>query len=164
MYASKGEEFIPLLLKEGAATVPQIESLSISRRTNNDWVKLNVGGQLFYTTRTTLLNREPCSMLAKMFDPASRLQPGTTDSDGAYLIDRDPKYFRPLLNYLRDGELVIDADVNVKGIYWNESAGTMLQFPFRHGFILHLFNFRSVGRSSVLRLSVMYSTVGVHDG
>ena len=39
-----------------------------------------------------------------------------TDSSGAYLIDRSPVYFEPLLNYLRHGVLVIDEGVNPQGI------------------------------------------------
>ena len=41
----------------------------------NDVVTLNVGGEKFETTRQTLMN-DPSSMLAKMFDPISPLQPG----------------------------------------------------------------------------------------
>jgi len=42
------------------------------------WVKLNVSGQVFFTSKTTLLNRESESMLAKMFNPGSGFQPGAT--------------------------------------------------------------------------------------
>ena len=55
----------------------------------NDVVTLNVGGEKFETTRQTLMN-DPSSMLAKMFDPISPLQPGEqgyiTRKEGLYLI------------------------------------------------------------------------------
>ena len=38
------------------------------------------------------------------------------DAEGAYLIDRNPKYFEPILNYLRTGRLIIDHNINVEGI------------------------------------------------
>jgi len=34
------------------------------------------------------------------------------DQTGAYLIDRPAKYFLPILNYLRHGQLIIDDSVN----------------------------------------------------
>ena len=42
--------------------------------------------------------------------------PSAKDEQGAFLIDRTPEYFKPILNYLRTGELVIDSGVNVKGV------------------------------------------------
>lgn len=147
---------------------------------NDEWIMLNVGGQLFTTTRTTLCTNEPNSMLARMFsqqrhfrsndyylhqnqqpqqpqknhqnsqnshdivddsndsknidnnnmsipsiDPIntgcatstiSTIKPSPKDSNGAYLIDRSPKYFEPILNYLRHGKLIIDHNVNVQGV------------------------------------------------
>jgi len=80
----------------------------------NSVVTLNVGGTQFVTTRQTLLN-DPTSMLAKMFDPVSPLQPGVM-RDGAYFIDRDPNYFRVVLNYLRCGQLVIDSEIPLEAI------------------------------------------------
>ena len=36
--------------------------------------------------------------------------------DGAYFIDRNPRYFPYVLDYLRDGELVTDSNVSLKAI------------------------------------------------
>ncbi|XP_054390586.1 BTB/POZ domain-containing protein KCTD5-like isoform X4 [Pongo abelii] len=73
------------------------------------WVRLNVGGTYFLTTRQTLC-RDPKSFLYRLCqadpDPDSN-----KDETGAYLIDRDPTYFGPVLNYLRHGKLVINKDL-----------------------------------------------------
>ena len=36
--------------------------------------------------------------------------------DGAYFIDRNPRYFPYVLDYLRDGELVTDSNVSLEAI------------------------------------------------
>ena len=66
-------------------------------------VKLNVGGQHFTTSLQTL-TRDPNSMLAAMFSGRHEVQ---TTEDGSFFIDRDGTYFRFLLNYLRNGELIL---------------------------------------------------------
>ena len=38
--------------------------------------------------------------------------PSCKDESGAYLLDRSPRYFEPLLNYLRTGSLIIDPNVS----------------------------------------------------
>ncbi|KAF7724290.1 BTB (POZ) domain-containing protein [Apophysomyces ossiformis] len=68
------------------------------RKIQDEKVKLNVGGQLFETSLTTL-RRDPNSMLAAMFNGHRTTKP---DADGSYFIDRDSTYFRLVLNYLRD--------------------------------------------------------------
>ncbi|PAA91845.1 hypothetical protein BOX15_Mlig012327g1 [Macrostomum lignano] len=86
---------------------------------SNDWVKLNVGGKLFLTTRSTLTQKEPDSMLAKMlttYDGDARRWHNRTDTDGAILVDRSPEYFEPLLNYLRHGRLILDRHVSPLGV------------------------------------------------
>ena len=38
-----------------------------------------------------------------------------TDSSGAYLIDRSPEYFEPLLNFLRHSKLILNEGINPQG-------------------------------------------------
>ncbi|KAI1707663.1 BTB/POZ domain-containing protein [Ditylenchus destructor] len=68
---------------------------------NNDWVRLNVGGKVFQTTKDTL-SRYPESFLAGLVNSGV---PSEKDETGAFLIDRDPEHFRIVLNYLRNGVL-----------------------------------------------------------
>lgn len=85
----------------------------------SDWITLNVGGKHFTTSRSTLLAKEPLSMLARMFADDNNMylmNPSATDETGAYLIDRSPEYFEPILNYLRHGNVVLDNHVNPKGV------------------------------------------------
>ena len=58
--------------------------------------KLNVGGVLFDTTRSTLAQ-------CQYFEPVveGRLRHGTVDDQGRWFIDRDGKFFAHLLNYMR---------------------------------------------------------------
>ena len=66
-------------------------------------VKLNVGGQHFVTSVQTL-RKDPNSMLAAMFSGKFATKPS---EDGSFFIDRDGTHFRFILNYLRDGELIL---------------------------------------------------------
>ena len=66
-------------------------------------VKLNVGGQYFTTSRQTLTS-DPKSMLAAMFSGRHKQE---TTGDGSFFIDRDGTHFRFLVNYLRNGELIL---------------------------------------------------------
>jgi len=60
---------------------------------------------------------DPHSMLAKMFAVDSPMKAAATDENGAYFIDRDPKYFRAILNFLRDpSKLIIDSNLNMEGV------------------------------------------------
>jgi len=96
-----------------------------------DWVKLNVGGERFLTTRTTLCSQEPYSMLARMFGQHSRdgenekselkvdsghCWDSSKDETGAYMIDRSPKYFETILNYLRHGQLAPEKNLSLEGL------------------------------------------------
>ncbi|XP_020643410.2 BTB/POZ domain-containing protein KCTD17 isoform X1 [Pogona vitticeps] len=77
------------------------------------WVRLNVGGTIFLTTRQTLC-REQKSFLCRLCQ-REELQ-SDRDETGAYLIDRDPTYFGPILNFLRHGKLVLDKDMAEEGV------------------------------------------------
>ncbi|KAF8354148.1 inso-1 [Pristionchus pacificus] len=97
------------------------------------WVRLNVGGQIFQTTRQTLC-REGSSFLARLCledsdlssekaSPFNIKQPKKIskarqkDESGAFLIDRDAQYFAPILNYLRHGKLVFNDSLSLEGTY-----------------------------------------------
>nr|CAG4643328.1 EOG090X090D [Ilyocryptus agilis] len=64
----------------------------------SQYVKLNVGGSLHYTTIGTLTKHD--TMLRAMFSGRMEV---LTDSEGWILIDRCGKHFGLLLNFLRDG-------------------------------------------------------------
>jgi len=95
--------------------------LDFSKRKGSEKIKLNIGGTIFMTTVSTLTNEHsmvrysnlsfrnfprPCltlqcnlySKLAAMFSSQFNTQ---ADEDGEYFIDRNPKHFALILDYLR---------------------------------------------------------------
>uniref|UniRef100_A0A8C9U3L3 BTB/POZ domain-containing protein KCTD9 n=1 Tax=Scleropages formosus TaxID=113540 RepID=A0A8C9U3L3_SCLFO len=105
LYVSEGDAFV------GKSRAP--EQLCFPAHT--DWLTLNVGGRHFTTTRSTLVNKEPDSMLAHMFRDQD-VWGNKRDERGAYLIDRSPDYFEPILNYLRHGQLIVNEGINLLGV------------------------------------------------
>lgn len=79
-----------------------------------EWVRLNVGGTTFVTTKQTLC-KDPSSFLCRICQD-EHLIDSLKDTTGAFLIDRDPTYFSPVLNYLRHGKLIIDRNVAEEGV------------------------------------------------
>lgn len=120
LYASAGEPFIRIqgnLMK--ADTLPHLLELQATHHelcAQSEWVRLNVGGKLFATTISTLTRVDSNSMLARMFTHGDVEWQSSVDETGAYLIDRSPLYFEPILNYLRHGQLILDKLVNAKGV------------------------------------------------
>jgi hypothetical protein len=67
-------------------------------------IRLNVGGVRYETTRATLVQSQPQSMLSRMFDPLSPFK-CTPDANGEHFIDRDGRAFGAILNILRTNRL-----------------------------------------------------------
>ncbi|XP_044157993.1 BTB/POZ domain-containing protein KCTD17 isoform X2 [Bufo gargarizans] len=93
--------------------VPDDPSTQRNASDGGKWVRLNVGGTVFLTTKQTLC-QEPNSFLCRLCQESQLLS--ETDETGAFLIDRDPSYFGAILRYLRYGKLVIDKNVSIEGV------------------------------------------------
>ncbi|XP_060089577.1 BTB/POZ domain-containing protein KCTD12 [Heteronotia binoei] len=98
-------------LRGGARSQPQQPELATSVGSGGaseafpEIVELNVGGQVYVTRRGTVLSA-PGSLLWRLFsqpDAASLAR----DAKGRFFLDRDGFLFRYVLDYLRDGELVL---------------------------------------------------------
>ena len=74
---------------------------------NGPRIVLDVGGMHYSTSRSTL-TKYPESMLAVMFSGRHDLETMQC-KDGSFFIDRDGTHFRHILNYLRDGEEVVES-------------------------------------------------------
>ncbi|KAI7903022.1 uncharacterized protein BX663DRAFT_551878 [Cokeromyces recurvatus] len=71
------------------------------QQNNNEKIRLNIGGNVFETSLSTL-QRDRNSLLAAMFSGRHPNMMSSLEDDGSYFIDRDPSHFRFILNYLRD--------------------------------------------------------------
>jgi hypothetical protein len=77
-----------------------------------DIIRLNIGGVLYTTTKATLVSRGSNFFGPLLDGQFGRLQ----DSSGAYFIDRNGRWFAPILDYLRQGVLVLPVDVKIEQI------------------------------------------------
>uniref|UniRef100_A0A8C5PI98 BTB/POZ domain-containing protein KCTD9 n=1 Tax=Leptobrachium leishanense TaxID=445787 RepID=A0A8C5PI98_9ANUR len=102
---------------EELASEPMTEPMHTEQMagSHTDWLTLNVGGHYFTTARSTLVSKEPDSMLSHMFRDRDAWG-NKRDHKGAFLIDRSPEYFEPILNYLRHGQLIVNDGVNLLGV------------------------------------------------
>ncbi|XP_062381876.1 BTB/POZ domain-containing protein KCTD5 [Sardina pilchardus] len=94
-------------------TIGNGSGINTASANNGKWVRLNVGGTVFLTTRQTLL-KEQTSFLYRLCQQQDLHS--DTDETGAYVIDRDPTYFGPILNYLRHGKLVYNKELAEEGV------------------------------------------------
>ena len=67
-------------------------------------IKINVGGEIFQTLRTTL---QKSGLLASLLE--SKI-PNTLDENGLIFIDRDPQLFRHVLSGLRTGKIFLEEE------------------------------------------------------
>uniref|UniRef100_A0A671KHS4 BTB/POZ domain-containing protein KCTD5-like n=1 Tax=Sinocyclocheilus anshuiensis TaxID=1608454 RepID=A0A671KHS4_9TELE len=93
---------------------PTSPSPEATEKPGSRWARLNVGGTYFVTTKQTLC-RDPKSFLYRLCQEDPDLD-SDKDETGAYLIDRDPTYFGPILNYLRHGKLIINKNLAEEGV------------------------------------------------
>ena len=70
---------------------------------NSPIVTLNVGGTHFTTTQDTL-HKEPSSKLSLT---VRGILPSATDDGGHTFLDRDARFFQLILNFLRDGWVLL---------------------------------------------------------
>ncbi|CAJ0936709.1 unnamed protein product [Ranitomeya imitator] len=106
---------------------PEVPNDLATQRTASDggkWVRLNVGGTVFLTTKQTLC-QEPNSFLCRLCQESQLLS--ETDETGAFLIDRDPSYFDAILRYLRYGKLVIDKNISIEAMAVSTVLERLLQ-------------------------------------
>ncbi|XP_015786942.1 BTB/POZ domain-containing protein KCTD3-like [Tetranychus urticae] len=68
-------------------------------------VNLNVGGTRFSTSKRTLLSI-PETFFTSLLSDHQQLINSLKDATGAFFIDRDPKVFTVILNYLRTRQLI----------------------------------------------------------
>ncbi|BDA46949.1 probable BTB/POZ domain-containing protein KCTD7 at N-terminal half [Coccomyxa sp. Obi] len=64
---------------------------------------------MLFTTSLQTLKKDEDSILAGLFSGAG-LANCAIDPDGRFFLDRDPKHFATILNYLRDGECDLPSD------------------------------------------------------
>jgi len=88
-------------------------------------VRLNIGGYCYVTTKQTLEIQGRENFFTRLI---SGQVPSIKDSKGQYFIDRDGKYFEPILEYLRTGDVVIPRDISLKSVV-REANFYNLEFP-----------------------------------
>ncbi|KAH3731569.1 hypothetical protein Pelo_17602 [Pelomyxa schiedti] len=94
-------------------------------------VRLNVGGKVFCTTRTTLAMATGPNGGSSFFTVLlSGRIPSTLDETGAYFIDRNGDLFAPILDFMRTGKLIVPPCIHVDAIY-NEAEYYQVQLPER---------------------------------
>lgn len=82
-------------------------------------VLLNVGGRTFATAHQTLVQQDGSLLAELVTEPHSAV---ASYLEGALFIDRNPKYFELLLDWLRDKNGPLPADVETQEALTREAA------------------------------------------
>ena len=110
----RGEEEFQMRQKQWDQISEKLHRSTTRIGGRNQKVKLNIGGMLFMTTVDTLRN-EPDTyfscLLSEHFDTSP-------DEDGEIFVDRDPTFFRFILNHLRGA----DVSKDIESLKENEKA------------------------------------------
>ena len=97
------EEFNQIIQEERKKLNAEVKAFNAHKQklniSDDDIIQLNVGGQKFTTTRSTLCHVNG-SLLATMFS-GSLKDSLKRDQDGAVILDFNPQFFAWILNYLR---------------------------------------------------------------
>eukprot|EP00117_Sycon_ciliatum_P029942 scpid82061/ scgid5315/ BTB/POZ domain-containing protein KCTD9 len=121
LIATGGDAFHNGIVQKGASPVGMTtvqRCVAVTESFRDEWISLNVGGERFVTTRTTL-TKDADSMLGRMFSTSIENDwswGSAIDSSGSYLIDRSPNYFHHLLDYLRVGKIFEDKTSILQGV------------------------------------------------
>eukprot|EP01100_Stratorugosa_tubuloviscum_P003768 TRINITY_DN1910_c0_g2_i1.p1 TRINITY_DN1910_c0_g2~~TRINITY_DN1910_c0_g2_i1.p1 ORF type:complete len:346 (+),score=144.66 TRINITY_DN1910_c0_g2_i1:81-1118(+) len=79
-------------------------------QSNSKIIKLNIGGFYYETTIFTLKNQGE-NFFSKL---AEGKIPSEIDDKGNYFIDRNGRYFEPLLDFLRTGQLIVPKELSIE--------------------------------------------------
>ena len=117
-----------------------------------DIVRLNVGGLIFTTSRSTLC-KYPDSMLGAMFGGKFEI---TYDDAGCAFIDRDGKMFRHVLNFIRTGTLLIPKEFNEFDLHESEADFYQIR-PLSDALMEQKRNI--IGRNTTLELDYIFVSI-----
>lgn len=91
---------------------PQTETQTYEPSSKEELVRLNIGGILYVTTKTTLFSKGDNFFTPLLSGKISSLK----DETGAYYIDRNGKNFEPILDFLRYGQLIVPKYLKIASV------------------------------------------------